>query len=204
MRIWRDLEDVIITVIPSAKHEVTSRTLYTEIVSAITRIPGHDIYSVHGLGATRFHSPSKRSKEGDEGIRCTTRQSIKWPNIMIEVGYFEPLHQLRLDAEWLLVESKGHMSMVIIVLVVDKPNSLDIETWQLRPNNRPQTRSLPKDIPTATQEIQIDAAGVVTPIGCSLTIPYSSLFDTPNPSSCDITFSASQLSKMAQHVYIAN
>lgn len=188
----------------SVKHEVTSRRFYTEIVSAITRISGHDTYSVDGLGATRFQSPGKRSKEGDEGIRCTTRQSIKWPNIMIEVGYSEPLPQLRLDAKWWLVESKGHTSMVIIVLVADKTNSLDINIWQLRPNNRPQTRSSPKDMRTAIQEIHIDAAGVVTPTGCSLTMPYSSLFYTPNPSSCGITFSASQLSKMAQHIYIAN
>lgn len=89
--------------------------------------------------------------------------------------------------------------MVIIVLVADNPDSLDVEIWQSRPNKtRPQKRSSPiMDIPTATREIHIDAAGVVTPAGCSLTIPYSSLFDAPNPSSCDITFSASQLSKTA-------
>ena len=79
----------------------------------------------------------------------------------------------------MMAESKGYTSMVIIVLIADKPNTLDIEIWQLRPNNRPQTRSSPKDISTATQEIHIDAAGVVTPTGCSLTIPYSSLFDMP-------------------------
>ena len=201
MRSWRELDDVIITVMPGLKHEVTSRTLFAEIVSAVARIPGHDNYSVRALGSARFHSPGKRSKEGDEGIRCATRQSIKWPNVMIEVGYSEPLAQLRLDAEWWLLESKGHASMVIVVLVADNPNSIDMETWQLRPNNRPQTRSSPKDMPTATQQIHVDAAGAVTPTGCSLTIPYSSLFDTPNPSSCDIIFSASQLSKFAQHIY---
>lgn len=91
--------------------------------------------------------------------------------------------------------------MVIVVLVADNPNSIDMETWQLRPNNRPQTRSSPKDVPTATQQIHVDGAGAISPTGCSLTIPYSSLFHTPNPSSCDIIFSASQLSKFAQHIY---
>lgn len=201
MRIWRELDDVIITVMPGLKHEVTSWTLCTEIISAIARIPGHNNYSVRILGSTRFHYPGKRSKEGDGGIRCATRQSSKWPNLMIEVGYSEPLTQLRLDAEWWLVESKGHTSMVIVVLVADNPNSLDVETWQLQPNIRPQTRSSPKEVPTATQQIHVDAAGAVTPTGCSLTIPYSSLFDTPNPSSSDIIFSASQLSKFAQHIY---
>lgn len=172
MRIWRELDDVIITVMSSVKHEVTSRTLLLEIVYAIARIPGHDIHSVRGLGSARFYSPGKRSKEGDKGIRCATRQSTTWPNIMIEVGYSEPLARLRLDAEWWLVESKGHTSIVIIVLLVDNPNSLDIEIWQLlRPNNRPQTSCSLNDVPTATQQIHIDAAGAVTPTGCSLTIP---------------------------------
>ena len=65
----------------------------------LQKIPDHDNYSTYGVGATRIHSPSKRSKEGDEGIRCTTMQTIKWPNLMIEVGYSELLSQLRLDAE---------------------------------------------------------------------------------------------------------
>ena len=91
MRIWRDLEDVIIRVMSSSKHEITSRSRYSEILSAILKILCHDIYSIVGVGATRFHSPGKGSKEGDEGIRCATRQTINWPNLMIEVGNSEPL-----------------------------------------------------------------------------------------------------------------
>lgn len=159
MRIWRDLEDVIITVMSSSKHEITSRSLSSEILSAILKIPCHDTYSIVGVGATRFHSPGMGSKEGDEGIRCATRQTINWPNLTIEVGYSEPLPQLCLDAEWWLIESKGYTSMVIIALIADKPNSLDIEIWQLRPNDRPKTRNSPKYIPTATQEIHIDGRG---------------------------------------------
>lgn len=37
MRIWRGLEDVIITVMSSSKHEIISRSLYSEILSAILK-----------------------------------------------------------------------------------------------------------------------------------------------------------------------
>lgn len=67
MRIWRELEDVITSVMPSVKHEVTSRTILAEVLPAIARIRGHDTYSVRGLGSTRFHAPGKRRKEGYDG-----------------------------------------------------------------------------------------------------------------------------------------
>lgn len=44
-----------------------------------------------------------------------------------EVGYSEPLPQLRRNAEWWLVESKGQTSVVITVLVVDNSNLLDVK-----------------------------------------------------------------------------
>lgn len=47
MRIWRELEDVITSVMPSVKHEVTSRTIFAEVLPAIARIRGHDTYMVH-------------------------------------------------------------------------------------------------------------------------------------------------------------
>lgn len=95
------------------RDEVTSRTLDTGILSAITRIPDRDTYSAQGLEQLDSLPASVVNRE-IEGIRCTTRQSFKWPNMMIEVGHSEPLPQLRLDAEWWLVESTGHLSMVII------------------------------------------------------------------------------------------
>lgn len=53
---------------------------------------------------------------------------------MIEVGYSEPLSQLRICAEWWLVNSGGLTRMVIIILVSGGPNALHIELWELRPN----------------------------------------------------------------------
>ena len=79
-------------------------------------VPGHDTFSVVDVVAGRFHCPGKRSKEGDNGMMCPTRsgRGIEWPNLMIGVGYSEPLNQLRIEAEWWLVNSGGLARMVII------------------------------------------------------------------------------------------
>lgn len=109
---------------------------------------------------------------------------------MVEVGNPE---LPRLDAIWWLVESKRSLrTSMMNVLVADMPNSLDIEIWQLRPNNRRQTQSSPKDVPTATQQVHGRRYYHGTILKISLFYPF---FNTPNPSSCDII----QFTKMAQH-----
>lgn len=80
-----------------------------------------------GLNQLDFMPLASVMKRRDEGIRCSTRQSIKWPNIMTKFGFSEPLPQLCLDAEWWPLQSKGHNSMVIIVLLADMSNSLECE-----------------------------------------------------------------------------
>ena len=124
-RVWIEIDDVIISITPGLKDEVTSRTIHPFLSSAIMVIPGHGPLSVVSVRDTRFHCPGKRSKEGDDGIRCSTRfgRGIEWPNLMIEVGCSEPLEQLLIDAEWWLVNSGGLTKMVIILLVSDNPDA---------------------------------------------------------------------------------
>ena len=191
-RVWMEIDDAMITITPGgAKHEVTCSTFSSQIMSAIAMIPGHDIYSVVGVGAARFYCPGKRCKEGDSGMRCSTRfgRGMEWPNLMIEVGYSEPLSQLRINAEWWLVNSGGLTRMVIIILISDSPDALDIEVWELGPNPKRQTR------------LQIDNAAVVSPANASLTIPYAVLFDNAHPSAADIVLSHVQLSVVANHIF---
>ena len=201
IRVWVEIDDAMITITPGgAKHEATCRTFSSQMMSAIAMIPGHDILSVFELGATRVRCPGKRSKEGDNGMRCLTRfgRGIEWPNLMIEVGYSEPLSQLRINAEWWLVNSGGLTRMVIIILISDV---LDIEVWELGPNPKRQTRNTPATIPIATNKLQIDDAAVVSPANASLTIPYAVLFDNAHPSAADIVLSHVQLSKIANHIF---
>lgn len=67
--------------------------------------------------------------------------------------------QLRLDAEWWLVESSGHSSRCA--------NSLDVEIWQLRLRNRRQTHRSPKDVQTATQAGSYSRTGTILKVPCS-------------------------------------
>jgi len=101
LRVWLEDESghgaAILTFSPSVTHEVARRQFFIEILERVSRIPSHDL---HCLG--------RRSKEGDDGIICATRAGGNaWPNVMTEVGYSEPVQQLRLDAKWWLLNSGG-------------------------------------------------------------------------------------------------
>ena len=58
----------ILTFSPSVTHEVASGRFFVEILERVSRIPGHDLHSLEGVGAGRFHCSGWRSKEGDDAI----------------------------------------------------------------------------------------------------------------------------------------
>lgn len=194
-RVWVELDDAITTITPGSRHEVTCATFPLRITSAIIMIPGHDFLSIVKVGAARFHCcPGKRNKEGDHGMRCSTRfgRGIEWPNLMIEVGgYSEPLSQLRINAEWWLVNSGVLTRMVIIIILGSGNNSpddaLEIEVWARREARLPSSFRLPPMN--------------LNPAGASLTIPYTVLFDNANQSATDTVFSHIQLSAMTTHIF---
>ncbi|KAF8416214.1 hypothetical protein EV426DRAFT_627641 [Tirmania nivea] len=205
LRVW--LEDgsgrgaAILTFSPSVTHEVASRRFFVEILARVVRIPGHDLDSIEGVGAARFHCPGRRSKEGDEGIRCSARAGgNEWPNVMIGVGFSEPLAQLRFDARWWLLNSGGRTNLVILVLVKKEPKSLVIEAWERVPNPNPRTRHAPATVPSATTILTIDEVGVVTPANGSLVIPYNALFDNPHPNATPLIFTTAELTHIAGHI----
>ena len=102
LRVWSESEAAIIRMImPGPHHEITSRQFCFAILGHVMQIPGHTYGSVIGVGATRFRCPGRRSKEGDDGLRCPSRTAaLDWPNLMIEVGYSESIRMPRLDAQW--------------------------------------------------------------------------------------------------------
>lgn len=84
---------VAVVLSPSVTHDVATRRFFVKILERISQIPGHNLHSLEGVGASRFHCSGRRSKEGDDGIICSTRAGGNaWPNVMIEVGYSEPQH----------------------------------------------------------------------------------------------------------------
>ncbi|KAI5804144.1 hypothetical protein DFH27DRAFT_394632 [Peziza echinospora] len=195
----------IITIFPGREHEVVSRQLLIQIVLKVAAIAGHDGNSIFGVGSARFGTAAsgggRRSKEGDEGISCSTRSGAEWPNVMIEVGYSEPLRMLRMDAKWWLLNSGGRTKMVIIALIGTDPNKLHFEIWEDKPNPNPRTRHSPPTIPMVTNTVDIDESGVVSPASAAITIPYYSLFDVQNPNAMDITFTTAELADFALKIF---
>ena len=201
LRVWFESDAAIIRMImPSPAHEITSREFSAAIRNHVAQIPGHTYQSVCGVGATRFRCPGARSKEGDDGFKCTTRSgAADWPNLMIEVGYSEPLSRLRMDARWWLEASNSLTRMVIIILVSTNPNNLHLEVWTMPAN--PNRRSTPASIPAMSDAIDIDAASTVTPPNGSLRIPYAVLFDNQNGNAHNIVITTAELSGLATHVF---
>ena len=118
-----------------------------------------------------------------------------------QVGYSESLGQLRLDAEWWLVNGAGTLRMVIILRIGQNPYSIRIEAWEMVANTTRITRAAPANAPRCTQACTIDQAGAVTPQGVLITIPYMTLFDVPNIAGRNIEFTSDDLSSFALWVF---
>ena len=207
IRVWYepDVDSAIIKLMPSPMHNITASQFCQAVASAIILLLGHNHLSLTPVGTSRFNCPGKRSKEGNAGLRCSTRTGAgAWPNLMFEVEYSESITQLRLDAQWWLSASGGLTRVVILIKVRDRPaNSLHLEVWRFLPNpNAQRTSQAPSHLPKNTQTIDIDAAGVVAPVGASLTIPYADLFDVGNTNAADVMFSTAELSKLALHIFL--
>lgn len=110
------------------------------VVKIEARIPKSPVMICTQYGALdqpNILPPAMHSKEGNEGLHCTTRWLNNWPNIMIQVGNPEP------PLSSVSTRNDGHSSGCA--------ESLYIEIWQLRLSNRRQTHRSPEDIQTATQ-----------------------------------------------------
>ena len=173
----------IVRMIPGPEPGCVAGELYREIVRKIESIPGH-LYSTCAVGATRFIVSEDRSKEGDKGLRPSTRVGREaWPSLMIEVGYVDTLNLLRLDAEWWLFHSQGQTRFVIIATISRNPFNLDIECWTMGPLSARADSVV--GIPKCIQKFRINSAGKVTsPLKSKeLRIPYNCIFDRSSPES---------------------
>lgn len=173
----------IVRIIPGPDPGCVAGELYREIVRKIESIPGH-LYSTCAVGATRFVVPGDRSKEGDKGLRPTTRVGREaWPSLMIEVGYPDTPNLLHLNAEWWLFHSQGQTRFVIIATISHNPFNLDIECWTM---GAPSARvDDVVGVPQCTQKFKINSAGKITsPLkSTELRIPYNCIFDRSSPES---------------------
>ena len=79
-------QQLIIKCMPGTVHEIACARVVDEIKECIRNIPGQTRFSVCPMGASRVTVPGVRSKEGDQGLKPTTRVSKEaWPSLMVEV-----------------------------------------------------------------------------------------------------------------------
>ena len=65
----------IIKLMPGDEHEIAIAHLANFLIYKILALPGHNNWSYTDTGSTRFIVEGRRSKEGDRGLRCSTRGS---------------------------------------------------------------------------------------------------------------------------------
>ena len=196
-------ESLIIKYMPGVFHEVTTMEFAAEIRAKVAQLPGHSYLSVVGLGAAQFEVPGVIKKQGDYGIKPSSRVlATDWPSLMIEVGYSESLRHLRLDAKIWLIHSAGRTKIVIIIRIGADRNSFDFERWELVPNTQTRiTRSTPPLVPEVVQAFQIQRNGTVHPANSQLIIPYLKIFDNPHPDAADILLTTNDLAALGAHIF---
>ena len=200
------LQALICRILPGGRHKTLMMNLSMRISSKVAEIPGHTHRSISTIStARRFYLGDIRSKEGyqDLGPRtCVAKDD--WPPAVIEVGYSEALEFLRLDAEWWLINSASATRLVILVQLMVDPFAIRIEFWAMAPPPLPtRIGDTPIGLPGRVQLFNIDANGVVTSTSPQpeLRIPYSSLFDKPNPNAQDVVFTNDELSSFALQMF---
>ena len=187
-------EVLIVKLMPGAHHETANSqfaTMFT--VKLVNMGVEHTLWAV---GATRLEALTGRSKEPDGAWRPSTRVlATDWPSLVIEVGVFESLAQLRTDAHFWLTKSGGQTRVVILFAVNMVTREIKIERWQDAPNPRPRRRTSPPQNPTMMQTLTLHDNGVV--IGGPLLIPASKVYDTlpPGIGQNDFTITAQDLAK---------
>jgi len=187
---------------PKEEHEKVAAEFYQAIMAKIVSIPGHNHLLLRGFGGTGFHPPGARGKQGDLTFGPATRLGgDQWPSVVIEVGYWQRLKALRMDAEWWLLNSGGETKFVIAIKIKRNPFAMHIECWKMIPTIRRQNRHTPAWTPQQAQYFDIDAAGAVTSTSSELCIPYKCIFDEDHDDAADVVFTKAELSSYALRVF---
>lgn len=156
-------EELIVKLMPTFQHE-SAHCVFSHELTYRARNMGLPWSSLFPCGATKYCGRSNMSsKEGDSGLKpLQFRPSPSdWPTIVFESGFSESLPRLRVDAAWWLMESGGHVKIVVIISVQLTENKIVIEKWGLDAGNfqRPPTRAIPNPtvvlVPTKRQVITI-------------------------------------------------
>ena len=120
---------------------------------------------------------------------------------VVEVGYSEALHFLRLDAKWKLINSDCKTLFVVIVQQITDPSALHIECWHVVGLEDWQMGQAAARLPACLQLFDTNPKGTVASRSPGLFIPHCCLFDEPNANESDAMLTNAELSSFALRVF---
>lgn len=118
-------------------------------------------YKLIAVAATTYRGNSS-AKQANSALKPVPerRRAEDWPTLVIECGIPESLQQLRRDAHWWLVNSRGNVKIVVVIHSKIRAESFAIEKWQLNdpaPGPMTRLRTGPNfKVPTCTKMISIN------------------------------------------------
>ena len=202
MAYYADSDRLIVKLMPSAKHQAAHHLFSQDFMHKIWAmgVPRKELYP---LGGTRFRGPHS-SKEADAAYKPLPIRSGEqdWPTIVFECGLSKSLARLRIDAQWWLTESGGHVNTAVLISTQPLLLELHIEKWELGLAQGPTTRASssnvqqPPQVPICVQTIHIDQ---VTVTGAPLVLDFGKIFlRPPVPPESNLVFSTQDLAAWAE------
>ena len=196
---------LIVKLMPSIKHQAPLLLFSEKLVFKIRTmgVPRNELYPV---GATRYKG-LRSSREADTAYKPLPARNgeYDWPTLVFESGLSESLARLRTDAQWWLVESGGHVNIVIIISIQAALSELHIEQWELGTTQQPRTRATssnvqqPSQSPICVKTVHIDRTTVT---GAPLVLDFDKIFLRPLvPPESNLTFTKQDLAAWADHFW---
>ena len=189
--------------LPSRPHEQTISRI-GQVVDTWCDTMGL-LQSLDSIGASTTRDGPYRKEPDGSWVPETLPpgRTLKWPSMVLEVGYSESLRRLHVDANWWLCRSLGEVKTVVLISINRVEREITVETWI------PDIDGIPlrgiRTCPTKRHQnltIRGDHHNVVVN-GAPLVIKFSDVFLRPpqNPQEVDLNISAQTLTAIALKVW---
>ncbi|KAH8429132.1 uncharacterized protein LDX57_006802 [Aspergillus melleus] len=188
---------------PSVIHETASRA-FNRILDGHLRFHGltEEVRFI-GSGKVRDGGYAKEPDESYYPLRVIPVRDMKWPTVVLEVGYSECFSRLRLDGRWWLGRSGGLVKVVILLSIDRSRPRIVIEKWEtVAPAHSYHLRSQSPS-PQLTAEVTVTLVNddhVTT--GAPLAICVDDLLMYPVPIGVTFQFDDRDLISLARAIWM--
>ncbi len=197
---FQEEELLIIKYMPSVEHEHARMRIHNQIQAKVWSMGISDA-EFYSLGSARYYGANS-NKEADCAYksRSVRRQEKDWPTLVIEVGRFESLSQLRQDVRWWLIESKGEVQIALLMSIRESSSTLLIEKWELRaPSLDRSAANNSIDVPESVQIVEVTPNGTT---GGPLVLEFDKIFlRAATPPEMDVIIADQQLESVAESLF---